>query len=188
MEIYLVRHTRVSIQTGICYGQFDVPLCGNFLQDFARIKEKLPADFNKVFSSPSTRCRLLAEHISPCPAEYHDSLMEMNFGNWENKAWDSLEQKQLNHWMDNFVYVETPQGESLLQLYQRVALFLDSLRSEKYEKVALITHAGVIRCIWSYILDLPLKNIFKIPVDYGDGMVVRLAEQQKLDTIIKTCL
>lgn len=186
MEIYVIRHTRVSIENGTCYGQFDVPLEATFLQDIADIKNKLPDDFDIIFSSPLKRCSLLAEHISSEKLVYNQSLMEMNFGTWENKTWDSIDQKLLNEWMDNFVSVKTPGGESLELLYERVIIFFEWLRTQKHKKVALITHAGVIRCIWAYLLDIPLENIFKIPIDYGKGMIFNLGEEKKLDHIKKT--
>lgn len=188
MEIYVIRHTQVCIEKGTCYGQFDVPLSSDFLKDIAEVKNKLPTDFDKVFSSPLTRCSLLAEDISSIGVEYDDSLMEMSFGSWENKTWDSIDSEQLNEWMDNFVFTKTAEGESLHLLYERVALFLDRLRSQKHEKIALITHAGVIRCIWAYVLNIPLENIFRIPIDYGGGMVFNLGESKKLDQIIKTSI
>lgn len=30
MKLYLVRHTRVDVPSGICYGQTDVPLADSF--------------------------------------------------------------------------------------------------------------------------------------------------------------
>ena len=63
--------------------------------------------------------------------------------------------------MADFVNVKTPNGENLLELAERVKLFLDELRNQQHNKVLLITHSGVIRCIWSYLLEIPLQNIFK---------------------------
>ncbi|MNK36165.1 putative phosphoserine phosphatase 2 [compost metagenome] len=188
MEIYVIRHTRVSIEKGTCYGQFDVPLNSNFLQDIATLKYKLPNDFDKIFSSPLKRCSLLAEHISLEGIEYHDSLKEMSFGSWENKTWDSIDSELLNEWMDNFVFTKTPEGESLYLLYERVSLFIDQLRSQKYGKIALVTHAGVIRCLWAYVLNIPLESIFKIPIDYGEGMIFKLGDNKSMDQIVKTSL
>lgn len=93
MEIYVVRHTKVSIEKGTCYGQSDVPLDNDYIKDIIKVKNRLPHDFDKVFSSPLKRCCLLAESISTLEIEYHDSLMEMNFGDWENKTWDTIDQK-----------------------------------------------------------------------------------------------
>jgi alpha-ribazole phosphatase len=47
----------------------------------------------------------------------------------------------------------------------------------------LITHAGVIRCIWSYLLEMPIKNMFKIPVGFGEIFVFTLGEDRVMDAV-----
>ena len=42
MEVYLIRHTQVGIESGICYGQTDVPLADSFPLECKRVQEKLP--------------------------------------------------------------------------------------------------------------------------------------------------
>src|SRR5690606_17532592 len=104
---------------------------------------------------------------------------------WENKQWNDLNQEELNSWMVDFVNVKTPGGENLIGLFERVKLFLDKLRSQPHEKVLLITHAGVIRCIWAYLLAIPLQHIFKIPVNYAETFVFNLHLNPEFDGIIK---
>lgn len=184
MEIYVIRHTEVDVEKGCCYGQSDVDLSQDYLQHIDQVKSKLPSEFDQVYSSPLTRCRILAQHITTTEIEYHNSLMEMHFGTWENQTWDSINDLQLQEWMDDFVYTKTPEGESLELLYKRVSLFIDELRSQKHQRIALVTHAGVVRCIWAYLLDIPLENIFKIPINYGEGMVFKLGEVKEFDQIV----
>lgn len=188
MEVYIIRHTKVVVSKGTCYGQFDVPLADDFLTDIFAVKQKLPEHFDKVFSSPSSRCSILAQHISSDVIEYSDQLLEMNFGEWENKNWDDIAPDQLKIWMDDFVFVKTPQGESLELLHERVVQFIEWLRLQDYQKVAITTHAGVIRCIWAHYLSISLDKIFKIPVNYGDGLKINLSKDSNLDTITKTAL
>ena len=76
-----------------------------------------------------------------------------------------------------------PNGESLSDLAKRVNEFMDYLRPKKHEKVVLVTHAGVIRCIWAYLLDIPLHNVFKIPVDYDSVLRFKLGENPLFDSI-----
>lgn len=109
--------------------------------------------------------------------------MEMNFGDWEGKKWNQIDQIQLNTWMLDFVNVETPNGENLLNLFRRVSSILDELRNNPAQKVLLITHAGVIRCIFAYILDIPLHNLFKIPVEYQGILRFQLGKTPIEDSI-----
>ncbi len=186
MEIYVIRHTQVEVDSGVCYGQSDVLLHGDYLQHISEVKHKLPSNFDKVFSSPLQRCSLLAEQLTSPEIIYDHRLMEMHFGAWENQTWNSIASEQLDYWMEHFVSAQTPHGESLTMLYERVCAFVEHLRNQSPHKIALITHAGVIRCIWAYLLDIPLINIFKLPVDYGNGLVFKLGSMKSHDQIIKT--
>lgn len=110
--------------------------------------------------------------------------MEINFGKWEGKKWNDINQEELQKWMEDFVNIPAPEGENLSELYLRVSGFMDILRSKDFRKVLLITHAGVIRCLWAYLLEIPLFNIFKIPVAYGEVFAFSLGKVSKNDWIL----
>ncbi|MGL4779749.1 MAG: histidine phosphatase family protein, partial [Bacteroidales bacterium] len=62
--IYLIRHTSVEKMEGICYGQSDVKLSEQADSEFVTIIQKLSeVDPDEIFSSPLSRCTLLAEQI-----------------------------------------------------------------------------------------------------------------------------
>lgn len=185
MEVYIIRHTPVATGKEVCYGQSNVPLADTFLRDLEQLKSQLPKDFDTVFCSPLKRCTDLVEALGYNTIQYENALMEINFGDWENRTWNDINQNQLNNWMEDFVNVRPPKGERLIDLFDRVRLFLDNLRLQNHHRVLLVTHAGVIRCIWAYLLHIPLQNIFKIPVDYGRFIVVNLSSEHKLDSIKK---
>ncbi len=185
MEVYVVRHTAVAVDKGICYGQTDVALSPDYVSHIHDVQTRIAEDFDQVYSSPLNRCRLLAEQLSTNSVICDDALMEMNFGIWENTPWESMDPLLSKAWMEDFVYTKTPEGESLELLYIRVSAFVEQLRNQPHKKVAIVTHAGVVRCIWAYLLDIPLQNIFKIPINYGEGMVFKLGETKELDQIVK---
>lgn len=188
MEVYVIRHTAVAVDKGRCYGQSEVPLADSGEQDMKALCSKLPQDFDKIYSSPSQRCQLLAVQIAGLELTYDRALMEMNFGDWEQQLWNDMDQEALGLWMADFVHVKAPAGESLALLFKRVQDFMDILRTQDLKKVAIVTHAGVIRCIWAYLLDIPLQNVFKIPVAYGDGLIFSLNPDPAFDQIIKKSL
>ncbi len=183
MEVYIIRHTPVDIAKDTCYGQCNVPLADTFLQDTSYFKAHLPIDFDAVFCSPLQRCTLLANELKFEPVFFEKAILEMNFGDWENTKWNDMDQAKLNIWMNDFVNVKTLNGENLVEMFDRIKLFLDQLRQQPYKKVLLITHAGVIRCIWAYMLNIPLNNIFKIPVGHNELFICNLAENPQLDAI-----
>ena len=129
MEVYLVRHTETVCEKGICYGQSDVGIREPYDVIFESILNQLPQDA-VLYSSPLQRCAILAKHIqenTQIDSIIEDSrLMEMNFGDWELKKWDAIPQEVLNPWMTDFVNVRVPNGESFVDLDDRVRDFLEN--------------------------------------------------------------
>lgn len=170
MELYLIRHTTPKVAKGVCYGQTDLDVTNSFEEEFQKINEELGSikTVTTVYSSPLLRCKLLANKIAISPPIIDDRLMEMNFGDWEMKNWDEINQTELNKWMDDFVNVPCPNGESYALLYQRTSEFIKELKTKQHSKVIISTHGGVIRAILSYINQEPLKDSFETKVNYGD--------------------
>ena len=173
MEVYLIRHTTPNITPGLIYGHLEVDLTDSFLQELAIVKQKIPPTFDAVYSSPSLRCTQLARQLTQ---EFivDDRLRELNFGNWEGKTWDTIDQNEAKDWMDDFVNVPTPAGESMLQMNERVTHFWQELLKITHQNVAVVTHGGVIRLLLAADRKLPLASAFEIKVGYGDVVILTL--------------
>ncbi|MFK7001153.1 alpha-ribazole phosphatase [Flavobacterium oreochromis] len=169
MQIYLVRHTETICPKGICYGQSDVDLLPNFLNEFKKIKKKLPINAH-IYSSPLKRCTQLAEYCYSKEKIILDNrLKEMNFGKWELQPWDAILEEELNPWMADFVTIQVPMGESFQILYKRVVNFLYSLSQlSSDEPIVIFTHAGVIRSLICYLENQPLEQAFSYKLDFGE--------------------
>lgn len=173
MEIYLIRHTKPDIEKGICYGQSDIGLADSFKGEVDSLKAKADESFEKIYSSPLKRCMLLSKELGSS-IDSDTRLMEMNFGEWEMKPWNQLPEDQLSGWMNDFVNVQVPNGESFFQLINRVEIFVKSLLEKEDEKVCVVTHAGVIRTILGYFLKMNPKDYFKLQIDYGGVSLVKI--------------
>ena len=184
MEVHIIRHTPVNFDKNRCYGQLDVPLADSFDEDVKIINEFLSDDYDAVYCSSKKRCTQLAEALALTTIAIDERLLELNFGEWEGKLWNEIDQADLNAWMENFVNVAPTKGESLQEMYARVENFVDALRNESFEKVLIISHAGVIRCFWAYFLEIPLKNIFRIPVKFHEHFIFNLGTDKVLDAVI----
>lgn len=176
MEIYLIRHTTPKVDKGVCYGQTDLELAPTYPEEFDVLLKKIPNDFDRVFSSPLHRCSKLAMHISS-DVTIDPRLMELDFGEWENRRWEDIELSALNRWMDDFVNIPPPKGESFIDLQNRVAPAWVKITKQSVEKIAIVTHAGVIRIILSEILGFPLQNSFNIKLDYGKVCKIRKSDR-----------
>lgn len=166
MEVYLVRHTETVCEKGVCYGQADVAIAEPFLPIFENIKQQLPTN-GVYYSSPLTRCKMLASYLS-CEVAFDSRLMEMHFGDWELKKWDDIPLGELNPWMTDFVHTSVPNGESFVELHQRVVSFLDDkLSCDQAKPMVIVAHAGVIRSILCRHSNTPLKEAFNSKLDFG---------------------
>ncbi|MCE7059170.1 alpha-ribazole phosphatase [Dyadobacter sp. CY343] len=166
MEIYLIRHTKPLLTPGLIYGHLEVELEAGFETEIDNIKSQLPIHLDAVYSSPATRCTLLAKEINP-KYQIDERLRELHFGDWEGKTWDTVDQDNLKLWMEDFVHVRVPGGESMLDLKGRVEDFFRILNQQPEERIAVVTHGGVIRLLLTLLADKPLHQCFEMKVDYA---------------------
>jgi alpha-ribazole phosphatase len=182
MDLAVIRHTRLDIDSGRCYGQSEVALADSFDNELASLQSRLTAPHGSVYSSPAKRCSHLARQIADS-IETDERLLEYHFGDWEMMRWDDIDMAELNPWMQDFVHLSPPNGENLVQMFARVAAFMNQLRERDHQRCLIVTHAGVIRCIWAYLLNIPLAQIFKLDVGYGEVLRCKLATEPAADVI-----
>lgn len=160
MELFFVRHIKPAIEEGICYGHLDVPIPAGLQQS---VIDTLPTDFDAVYTSPLSRCRLLAAQISTAFLE-DARLMELNFGDWEGKKWGEINREELDIWGADYITLSPPNGESLTTLLARLQSFIAELPQQK---VIIVTHSGIIRCAMHLFKGIPLQQIMMEKVDFG---------------------
>ncbi|WP_372751067.1 alpha-ribazole phosphatase [Labilibaculum sp.] len=177
MEIYLIRHTKVNVEPGVCYGQKDVELADSYPKELELIKEKLKnIDFDLVITSPLNRAKQLATDIFGEKVEEDLRLMELNFGDWEGKVWDEIKDPLLQVWMNDFVNKKCSNGESFVMLRDRVLEFWNEIKSKDCNKVAVFTHGGVIRTIMAIEKNIKLEDSFNEPAaDFGELILVPIS-------------
>ena len=162
MEIYLIRHTTPDIAKGICYGQTDLDITDTFEQEVMSIKPYLPGNIRTIYSSPLQRCRKLAEALFPQHnVQLHNDLMELNCGSWEMQPWNEIPKTEIQPWMDDFVNVQVPDGESYVQMHDRVVKRFEWI-GQQSETAVIVAHGGVLRSILTHITHTPLKESFDV--------------------------
>ena len=169
MEVILIRHTSVDVPSGTCYGQTDVPLRSTFEKEAmitaSALQKYVP--FDQVYTSPLSRCTKLATFCGYADAQHDARLLEMNFGEWEMKRYDEIEDPQLQAWYADWQHVSATGGESFVQQYERVAQFLSELKKKLYQKVAIFAHGGVLTCAQIYAKGISAEEAFASPTSYG---------------------
>lgn len=199
MEIYLIRHTTPKIEKGVCYGVSDLELTDSYQEEVEIVSEKIIQKLKKqylknaeqekkdeilIYTSPLQRCSALANDLKISLKDYfhpkikrHKSLKEMNFGDWELKKWDEINEEELKKWTDDFVTELAPNGESFEMLNNRVIQFWkENIKSEKGKIALIVCHAGVIRSILCHVLQIPLQKAFSISIDYGSISKLKVFE------------
>jgi alpha-ribazole phosphatase len=172
MEIFLIRHTTPDVCKGFIYGRMDIALTKSFNAEKEDIIDKLPKHIDLIISSPSSRCTLLAREIADLFLE-DERLMELDFGLWEGKTWDTINRLESERWMEDFINTSPPQGESLHQMNERVMDFWNELPQYPHQRIAIITHAGVIRLILAAVNSISLQSLFDINVEYGEVITLK---------------
>lgn len=175
MEIYLVRHTSVDVPQGYTYGQTDVPLRPSFEEEAEIVKNNLAGiEFDKVWTSPLSRCTRLAAYCGYPDAEREDRIKEVHFGDWEMKSWDELNADPYSKaWFADWINICTPHGESFMDQFKRVSAVLDEIRISGMKRVCLFAHGGVLTCARIYAGHYPMEEAFSNMPPYGS--VIQLA-------------
>lgn len=175
MIVYLIRHTAVDVPPGTCYGQTDVPLKLSFMYEAEETAQKLEGlHFDQVYTSPLTRCIRLATYCGHPEAIRDPRLMEINFGEWEMRPFDEIMDMNLENWYTDHLHVRATGGESFIDQLHRVSEFLDELRRQPYEQVAIFAHGGVLLCAQIYAGLIKPEEAFSALTPYGGVIKITL--------------
>jgi len=175
MEIYLIRHTKVAVEQGVCYGQKDVDLADSYPEELDAVKEKLKGiEFDQIFTSPLSRAKKLATDIFGDKVQEEKRLMELNFGDWEGKVWDEIKDPLFPAWMEDFVNKKCSNGESFVMLRDRVLEFWNEVKAKDCERIAIFSHGGVMRTINAINKNIKLEDSFNEPTPaFGEVVIIK---------------
>ncbi len=152
MRLWLVRHGRVVLQPGLCYGASDVPADAAHTQAVAAaLATRLPTSA-KLWASGLARARQMADAVRAQrpdlgAAQPDVRLNEMHFGQWELQRWEAIPRNAFDAWMADFADHRFGGVESTQQVIDRVAGALADTRAAGGEAAVWFTHAGVIRAV-----------------------------------------
>lgn len=161
MKLWMLRHARVVLPDGLCYGASDVAAHESLTELAAdQWAEGLPAG-GMVWASSLARARQLAEAVArrrpDLPAALIDArLAEMDFGHWELQPWADVPRASFDIWMADFGNHRFGGRESTNELLHRVGQALQdcalATRAAGRQDMIWITHAGIIRAV-QYIIE-----------------------------------
>lgn len=143
--LYLLRHPRVAVAPGICYGRSDVALAEDPAELATSLRAQLPVDL-AIVSSPSSRCLRLAEALGPCDTDAR--LMEIDFGEWELARYDDIPRHLIDTWAAAPLHFRPPGGETAAEMAARATAAARDWRARAAPRPLLIvSHGGPLRAI-----------------------------------------
>lgn len=152
MKLWLLRHARVTLEAGLCYGASDVPADPALTRQAAETAAPLLSAGLPVWVSGLGRAPAAARELHRLRPDLEapvvdPRLNEMDFGHWELQPWDAMPRTAFDAWMADFAHHRFGGAESTQQLIDRVADALDDLRNRGLREAVWVTHAGVIRAV-----------------------------------------
>ncbi|MDP1721645.1 MAG: histidine phosphatase family protein [Candidatus Gottesmanbacteria bacterium] len=171
ITLIVIRHGETKWNTERrMQGQTDIPLNLMGIKQAERMAKQLKMyPIQSFYSSPLKRAHRTARIIhalhDDAPLHLHDDLKERSFGVGEGMTYDEITRQFPVMAFDrswDHPYAQIPEGERLIDVYRRGIRFMDELvENERGKTVAVIAHGVIIRCIISYLMDLPLNaNMF----------------------------
>ena len=176
-DIYLIRHGRPQLQKALL-GSTDSPLTQSGWRELENTFDKLDS-FDYLISSPLIRCADFAKQYAQknkIHTQFHiiDDWQECHFGDWDGKTYEYLHSQQpqaMKMFFDDPSSNTPPNGESLSDFSARIELALHQLL-EQYQgkKIAVLAHAGVIRTLVAWCLNIDYQSAIQFKhfaIDYA---------------------
>ncbi len=183
----LLRHGEVAAEGWAFRGRTDAPLSEKGWRQMRRVGDALNGErLDQVGASPMQRCHAFARELSVRLGSDFitlDEMREMDFGDWENKGLEELEDQYgalLRRFWQSPVGICPPAGESFDVFAERVVegwkAWLDTVSGEQR---LLVAHGGVIRVLLAYLLDMPMAALWRLHLPHAAWCRISLLEGQQ---------
>ncbi|OZM58716.1 hypothetical protein CIB95_03870 [Lottiidibacillus patelloidae] len=183
LNIYLTRHgeTQWNKEKRL-QGSKDSKLTDMGISNAIALGERLSnIEFNAIYSSPIERAYQTARYIKSdkkIPIYTLDNLKEINFGDWEGKTQEEIENIEIykneykNFWEKPHIYDHTPhKGEGLAVFKQRVENVLRKISSDNNNgNILIVTHGAVIKAILSFTMNISTEKMWDPPFIHGASL------------------
>jgi alpha-ribazole phosphatase len=170
VQLYLIRHPKPRDSLGICYGRLDLGVDAEAIASAAiGVRQRISAAVllrATIYTSPLLRCVAFAQAIAnPRAAIVADELVEMDFGAWEGRSWESVPRDELDQWAKDVWGFRPGGGESARAVADRWERWLARLRRSGDDCVIAVTHAGMIRVALAQTAGM--DEFVQTTVEYG---------------------
>lgn len=170
LKIFILRHGESEENLkGTFYGTMDCGLSENGVLQAINIKERLEGViFDCAYYSPMKRVKetlnIVVDGESNTTLLMDQRIKELDFGDFEGKTYDEILKafpKECKEWNHDWKGFTPPKGESYIDLYNRVESFMDEVLKSNHENILIVTHGGVMRAIYTYVMNGNLDLFWK---------------------------
>ncbi|WP_312258555.1 histidine phosphatase family protein [Romboutsia ilealis] len=155
-------------------GREQIDKITNYLKDF---------DIDKIYTTTSSRTKDTVKKLSELKSIEiieKESLKEISFGDFEGLTFDEIKDKYPKEFQDmiekGYEY-KYPNGESLIDSYNRVCIELDNIISNNDDRTILIcSHGGTIRNIITYLISNSYKYHWNFKIDNGSVTILEVQD------------
>ena len=155
-------------------GKEQIDKITNYLKDF---------DIDKIYTTTSSRTKDTVKKLSELKSIEiieKESLKEISFGDFEGLTFDEIKDKYPKEFQDmiekGYEY-KYPNGESLIDSYNRVCIELDNIISNNDDRTILIcSHGGTIRNIITYLISNSDKYHWNFKIDNGSVTILEVQD------------
>lgn len=185
LAITLLRHGVTTENLEKKYvGWSDVPLSQNGIKQLQDFKKLGYPQGDVCFVSDLIRCKQTFEILygSRYKHVFCESLREMNFGRWELKTFNELQDDQLYaKWQGNFKSEEIPDGENYRNFEKRVLngwfQATSSFFNNEIEHIVIISHGGPIRLLLEHFAP-DKRDFWDWPIQHGMGYTLTTTSER----------
>jgi probable phosphoglycerate mutase len=134
-----------------------------------------------IYSSPIQRARETAEAVVAGRAiavQIADELTEIDVGGWAGRTFAQLDGEAAWRRFNTMrSLTRAASGELMLEVQGRAVAFIERVRAERPEgRIALVSHADVIRGLVAHLAGIPLDLFQRIQIDPASISVVEVGE------------
>ena len=155
-------------------GKEQIDKITNYLKDF---------DIDKIYTTTSSITKDTVKKLSELKSIEiieKESLKEISFGDFEGLTFDEIKDKYPKEFQDmiekGYEY-KYPNGESLIDSYNRVCIELDNIISNNDDRTILIcSHGGTIRNIITYLISNSYKYHWNFKIDNGSVTILEVQD------------
>ena len=185
MELYLIRHGECQMPSNVWYDEqkqtMDPPLTERGLYQAGKMARRLKEiRFDAIYCSDLVRAVQTAQALrreTKAQILRESALREIDMGSIFLCPWSDYPQAY-DVWSRHEEDVPYPGGENGQMVWSRCEPLIHTIVQHEYERVALVCHAGTIRCIIAGAIGLPQQHRFYLGCPLENCSISVLCHQE----------